>query len=187
MPRPPPLTPSHRLFYSLDFGRSRLFSAFLGHLRALLKINIFLPVHLVHQSVNLAATCASLCNHINPYHHIRQYIVEAVSVASVEDDMQCMKSEMQSSVIDHRKRNTWQKLRETTGGTFIKQVPVTILCNYTINNKDNRRIKTQIHISLVLLNNTTHSGTTNESSHINPTNDQINDQRRTSKQMGYST
>ena len=37
VPRPPPLTPSYRLFYSLDFGHSRLFSAFLGHLRAHLK------------------------------------------------------------------------------------------------------------------------------------------------------
>ena len=41
MPRPPPLTPSRRLFYSLYLGHSRFFSAFLGHLRAHLNINIF--------------------------------------------------------------------------------------------------------------------------------------------------
>ena len=34
VPRPPPLTPSHRRFYFLDFCHSWLFSAFLGHLRA---------------------------------------------------------------------------------------------------------------------------------------------------------
>ena len=41
VPRPPPLAPFHRLFFSLDFGLSRLFSAFLGHLRAHFNINIF--------------------------------------------------------------------------------------------------------------------------------------------------
>ena len=39
--RPLPLTPSHWLLYSLDFVHSRLFSAFLGHLRAYLNINMF--------------------------------------------------------------------------------------------------------------------------------------------------
>ena len=70
VPRPPPLTSSHRLLYSLDFGHSRLFSASFGHLRA-----HFGPVHLVHQPDSLRATCASLCSHIKSYHHIRQQIV----------------------------------------------------------------------------------------------------------------
>ena len=33
--------PSHRLSYSIDFGHSQLFSAFLGHLRVYLNINIY--------------------------------------------------------------------------------------------------------------------------------------------------
>ena len=77
MPRPSPLTSPCRLFYSLDFGHSRLSSACFGHLRAHSTSTYFGSVHLVHQSVSLTATCASLCSHIKPYHHIRQYPVQA--------------------------------------------------------------------------------------------------------------
>ena len=78
MPRPPLLTSSHRLFYSLDFGYSRLLSAFFGRLKPISTSIYFGPVYLVHQSVSLTVTRASLCSHIKPYHHIRQYYLRSI-------------------------------------------------------------------------------------------------------------